>query len=771
MSVTAELHDGRVLEFPDGTDPSVVQRTVKKVLGIQDGEFAKQTGSLVDKIPLEQPERGLPQQPMTKPTQPPLYSSELASMTRPIWEPAAAIASGMAGQVAGTLAGVGKELFTGDFGKGTAEKTAKSIMEKMQYQPRSQGGKDALEAIGSAFNESKLAGLPMVGNELPMIAQATKQQIPAMSRAARIPSELLDARRLAKQEAAAIATRNALPQIETVKAGIEGGYTFNPAKTNPTKGNLVKEHVVGDSRINNAAFEKNQAQANADARAVLGQQNGVGLDSKLFDKIKAEATRPYSEVEKIPTIKTDAEFLDNIQGGSWIKDLPPEQQALFKSSPAVNELIKSASLPEYNGIAAMKYLIKLRDDAGKVFRSQASSEDAIAVAQAKWTIARELEKNIERQLESMHRVDPSKGYADLAQRLREGRQKYAEVSAIERATDPIGNVDVLKLAKDKRGDSFTGKLELMKNLGESYPELFKHHGATIPETIRRYGVGGVLGGLVGSVGGPGGTAVGMLAGGAADPALAALLRRSMMKPASQAKNAIPADMRPMREQLGYAQNLGPRTIPINKDIPYSLPELNPTVPTVALPTVESLVIPGSWKEGMQPRTGGKSVPIGIPDQLLPLSEQYPQGIPIGAAEGRMPVAETTLPILPPQGRGLLSLEEPTGRVTGKQPQSGLLDFPLRQEVLQKLEPQITAFREEAARLEAIANNKYPITGKPQAEARLQLEQLQQEFAAGMRQLGIDTPQEAIGLQPLFQSGNTTKLPIVKSRGLLDYSKE
>ena len=32
MTIEAELHDGRVLEFPDGTDPSVVQATVKKML-------------------------------------------------------------------------------------------------------------------------------------------------------------------------------------------------------------------------------------------------------------------------------------------------------------------------------------------------------------------------------------------------------------------------------------------------------------------------------------------------------------------------------------------------------------------------------------------------------------------------------------------------------------------------------------------------------------------------------------------------------------------
>ena len=33
MALFAELADGRKLEFPDGTDPSVVQATVKKILG------------------------------------------------------------------------------------------------------------------------------------------------------------------------------------------------------------------------------------------------------------------------------------------------------------------------------------------------------------------------------------------------------------------------------------------------------------------------------------------------------------------------------------------------------------------------------------------------------------------------------------------------------------------------------------------------------------------------------------------------------------------
>ena len=32
MTIRAELADGRVLEFPDGTNPSVIQSTVKRII-------------------------------------------------------------------------------------------------------------------------------------------------------------------------------------------------------------------------------------------------------------------------------------------------------------------------------------------------------------------------------------------------------------------------------------------------------------------------------------------------------------------------------------------------------------------------------------------------------------------------------------------------------------------------------------------------------------------------------------------------------------------
>jgi hypothetical protein len=34
MTIRAELADGRVLEFPDGTDPGVIQATVKRMIAL-----------------------------------------------------------------------------------------------------------------------------------------------------------------------------------------------------------------------------------------------------------------------------------------------------------------------------------------------------------------------------------------------------------------------------------------------------------------------------------------------------------------------------------------------------------------------------------------------------------------------------------------------------------------------------------------------------------------------------------------------------------------
>lgn len=51
MSITAELHDGTRLEFPDGTDPAVIQSTVQKVLQSKELPTSQKAGGAIRDIP------------------------------------------------------------------------------------------------------------------------------------------------------------------------------------------------------------------------------------------------------------------------------------------------------------------------------------------------------------------------------------------------------------------------------------------------------------------------------------------------------------------------------------------------------------------------------------------------------------------------------------------------------------------------------------------------------------------------------------------------
>ena len=48
MTIEAELPDGRILEFPDGTDHSVIDKTVQGLLGVDKGDFVRGFESLAD---------------------------------------------------------------------------------------------------------------------------------------------------------------------------------------------------------------------------------------------------------------------------------------------------------------------------------------------------------------------------------------------------------------------------------------------------------------------------------------------------------------------------------------------------------------------------------------------------------------------------------------------------------------------------------------------------------------------------------------------------
>lgn len=119
-----------------------------------------------------------------------------------VGEAALSAGTGVLGQLVGNVAGVGKELLTGDFGKGTAEKTAQQVQQALTYQPRGQVAPQILEGLQTAVEESKLAPTPITGTA--NIGFRTKAKVPASadikSQASQLYQKIDDAGVLIKSE-------------------------------------------------------------------------------------------------------------------------------------------------------------------------------------------------------------------------------------------------------------------------------------------------------------------------------------------------------------------------------------------------------------------------------------------------------------------------------------------------------------------------------------------------------------------------------------------
>lgn len=94
-----------------------------------------------------------------------------------VGEAALSAGTGVLGQLVGNIAGVGKEVLTGDFGKGTAEKTAQQVQQALTYQPRGEVAPKILEGLQTAVEASKIAPTPITGAA--NIGFRTKAKVPS----------------------------------------------------------------------------------------------------------------------------------------------------------------------------------------------------------------------------------------------------------------------------------------------------------------------------------------------------------------------------------------------------------------------------------------------------------------------------------------------------------------------------------------------------------------------------------------------------------------
>ena len=124
MTIQAQLADGRTLEFPDGTDPMVIQSTVKKMIGAQPQQSTlDKIGDALSNAPANQV--GL--------------MENLGSLV------SGAIAEPIAG-----LAGIAQSI--NPFAEqGAGARAVEATREALTYQPRTDAGKRQQESLGGAI--------------------------------------------------------------------------------------------------------------------------------------------------------------------------------------------------------------------------------------------------------------------------------------------------------------------------------------------------------------------------------------------------------------------------------------------------------------------------------------------------------------------------------------------------------------------------------------------------------------------------------------------
>ncbi len=147
--ITAQLPDGTKLEFPEGTDQSVIQRVVKERLGVQEQPQQQPVQS-----PMQEP-----QQPVQQPQQPQGFDKEFAGAS--VIEPAVSVASSIAAEPIAGLAGMVKgmpkyshpitlllnELYPDMSAADAVEATRRALT----FQPRTEAGEQGMQALGETL--------------------------------------------------------------------------------------------------------------------------------------------------------------------------------------------------------------------------------------------------------------------------------------------------------------------------------------------------------------------------------------------------------------------------------------------------------------------------------------------------------------------------------------------------------------------------------------------------------------------------------------------
>ena len=408
---------------------------------------------------------------------------------------------------------------------------------------QSEFAKSVLGGLGSALETAKVPALTpgmLTAPIRPAVAAGRQVAAPVANELNMIKGaaeNVLAERQAAKAGQRAAQSFQEAPRIEAAQEANRLGINLNPAASNPTMRNRLKEAMVGGEDLDKAIAESNKAQWGRIAKNELGLPETETLSPAAYAKARQAANKPYEDIKKIGNFVADEDTI------TALNDLR-QSEALIggeATKGTIDKLIDSAVTRVQGGLTGKDLLdniSNLRKDARTIYKKTDLSPEQRAVADANIGIANALEGLVEKNLA---------GNPKLLEQFRDARTKMAKSYAYENATDMnTGILDPLKIAQmTAKDNALTGDIAAIGKIAGNFPETVSTTPRGLPAKtishLTRSGVPGAVGFLLGSaVGTPG---LGIITGAAAGQVAARIGAKRVLGKAYQAKRAVPKDYR------------------------------------------------------------------------------------------------------------------------------------------------------------------------------------------------------------------------------------
>jgi hypothetical protein len=432
-------------------------------------------------------------------------------------------------------------LTSGKFGTQQGLKAGEETGRKVQqfFQPQvSPESERQTAAISNALARTGLQGVPlnMMGNMATLAGPAVQQVAPVV----KAP---IEARQRRVQEARVAKSYKDAPLIDAAEAGQRLGVALNPAESNPTVGNKIKSILGGTTDIDARLSKFNNQQITDKVRQDLGVAATEKLDDTAITRALDAASAAYDPIRALPVMQASDDVVSSILALDKPATLGGKSQA-FAVRALIDDVVTELQAGR-SGAQILDDIRQLRRTAQDVYKARDRGNNPatadVARADAQMGIANALEKMIDE-----NAPDPQT-LANFQQARQRMAQIYDHERALDYGTNTIDPKSYAKMLNERKGN-ITGLGADIGKVAANFPKVVGEGiNADIKPRLTRSGLGGTLGFIAGAPLGLAvpGAGLGMVVGYTASAAQA----KRMMSPAYQRRNAMPADYRPLPNNL------------------------------------------------------------------------------------------------------------------------------------------------------------------------------------------------------------------------------